>query len=68
MQCIHTVSPAAHADCMQVVKATSRVHGDGTEFQLTLKAAQGDMPPTTIEVSLGTWFDLVRRPAQAQCG
>ena len=26
------------------------MHGGGTEFQLTLKAAQGDMPATTIEV------------------
>lgn len=34
----------------QVEKASSRVHGGGTEFQLTIKAAQGDMPATTIEV------------------
>jgi hypothetical protein len=34
----------------QVVKASSRVHGGGTEFKLTLKAAQGDMPATVVEV------------------
>jgi hypothetical protein len=36
----------------EVEKASSRVHGGGTEFQLTLKAAQGDMPATTIEVGV----------------
>lgn len=35
----------------QVVKASSRVHGGGTEYKLQLKAAQGDMPATTLEVA-----------------
>ena len=34
---------------MQVEKATSRVHGGGTEYQLHLRVSQGDMPETTLE-------------------